>query len=237
MAKKQSGAEPHTCPARVLENMARFWALRMLVKLGAWQSLSTLCSDETFKWLGMREFIEDAPARRVLKARCAQRLREVERSRPNLPAGFEDALGRLAESIGLDRTERQILGFAVVLHSHRALDDVADELGILSTPAVCASLADLLRLPVQDVRAALSRSGLLNRAGLLSLYGGSHLRSCLQLFDGLPSLLMDARDGAGHILSAFFRPAPESQLHMKDYTHLGEDARILTSYLRTATSR
>ncbi|MEE4382810.1 MAG: AAA family ATPase [Pseudomonadales bacterium] len=220
-----------------LDQVAQLWALRILYTLGACRNVTLFCADAMLKWLGMQELIDASPSMAVFKKRCSARMQEIGAARPELPEEFRRNLRQLSRSIGLNPTEATLLGFAVVLHSHRGLDDVADELGMLTSPRVCSHLATLLRLEPAHVRAALSSDGLLRRSRLLSLESGGTLRHCLRLLDRLPSVLMEPGDGSRQLLAAYFHRTRAPGLGMRDFRHVRDDLDVLLAYLEEALAR
>ncbi|MCK5680806.1 hypothetical protein KAI46_08360 [bacterium] len=68
----------------------------------------------------------------------------------------------IAEYIGLNNAEQQILLFTVLLKEDRGLQEVANKLVEVNVEAIAIILSTILEFDRQEIRDALSRQGLLS---------------------------------------------------------------------------
>ena len=89
------------------------------------------------------------------------------------PAGPDKDLDRnctqVADYLGLNPVERDILLFSVLLLGNKGLQETAGKLGELSSEGVSQVLSSILNVSLREVRKAISREGLLSRSGILTI--------------------------------------------------------------------
>lgn len=235
---------------RAIAPITRMWILRMLVPLAGHRTLigpRAFMDDALAHVLGLGEWV-DPEDRAFDPAAVRTRLRELHRQAERkanqdqdhaLPPVLEANIARLAELVGLDATERAILGFATMLHHEPFLDQAADTLSNLSSVAVVDVLALVLDLPVHGVRRALSSQGVLARSGLLSLdrSGNGTLTSRLDLLSKhfAESVVGCETDPMTLLRDTVALSAP-ARLTLGDFPHLGEALAILRPYLAQAVA-
>ena len=225
--------------------IARLWALRILDDLKGYRSFirSHGFSNDTLanalglgRWLDDDESLSGKVKEAVTDLR--NRHREAERNAGNadLPKALTGNVARLAALAGLNDTDRKVLEFAVLLHDDPNLNAAAGCLDNLTTAHACKALATILDLPERDIRASLSRDGMLARSGLLSVDHGHH---------DLPRKLdLISNDFAGRAMLPGMEPidllrgvvtqASAAELQLDDYPHLTPSLDILVPYLRHA---
>ncbi|MEW6373480.1 MAG: ATP-binding protein [Pseudomonadota bacterium] len=231
---------------RAIAPLTRMWILRMLVPLGGHRELvgpRAFMDDALAHVLGLGEWV-DPEDRAFDPAAVRARLRELHRQAErdtdrSLPAILEANIARLAELVGLDSTERVILGFATMLHHEPCLDKAADTLNSLSSVAVVDVLALVLELPVHEVRRALSSQGVLARSGLLSVdrSGSGTLTSRLDLLSKqFAASVVGCETDPMALLRDTVAPSAPARLALADFPHLGEALAILRPYLAQAVA-
>ena len=229
-----------------IDPLVRLWILRILVPLGAHKEFIRghgFANDGLAEQLGFAHWLDPdvvafMPGSVLKELRRQHQQAESEQAQAVMPEVLAHNLALLAELLGLSEVDQKLLGFAVMLHNDRLLDDVADWLGHLASGKAVQMLSVLLGLPETDLRDSLSPKGLLARAGLLSLD-----RNCVCTLRGKLDLLSSSfgdrllwvpfEDPTDALLGAV-QTAPEAGLNLKDFDHLQEPLRVLTAYLRAA---
>lgn len=237
-----------TAANHAIAPVIRMWMLRMLVPLAGHRELigrRSFMDDTLAQVVGLGEWV-DPEDRDYDPAAARTRLREMHRQAEReanqdhaLPPVLEANLARLAELVGLDATERAILGFATLLHHEPCLDKAADTLNTLSPVAVVDVLALVLDLPVHDVRRALSSQGVLARSGLLSVdrSGNGTLTSRLDLLSKrFAASVVGCETDPMALLRDTVAPSAPARLTLADFPHLGEALAILRPYLAQAVA-
>jgi len=157
----------------------------------------------------------------------------------SLPEALVSNVVRLATLADLTATECRILEFACMLHAIRELDDVADALGLLSIAHTQRALEQLLQLPGQEVKAAMSPRGALARCGLLT-FGQMRgtLKSQLDLVSGrFADALLEPDAEPLSLLRDILIPSQPATLQLHDYPHLGANLPMLQNYLIEAQAQ
>lgn len=225
--------------------LIRLWTFRILAPLGASREFVTpngFRDDSYAELLGLEALIDSDSqnfnARRAKTEirRIHQKL-ELQAIHSKLPDCLSSNLDRLVDLVGLSDTDRSILAFAVMLHTERFLDDCADWLGQLSSVKVFHALSVLLCIPEQEIRAALSSTGLLVRSGLLWVdrNGTSTLRGKLNLLsDAFADHICSTETDPINLLRDTVALSVAGQVGIDEYEHIGKSLSVLRPYLRRA---
>lgn len=225
-----------------VDSITRLWLLRLLVPLGGHRRFIRergLDEDATAEAVGMGHWLESGE-REFDEAKARAELRQLhakaERARkvPPIPATLARNVRRLADLLGLTKTDQRILEFAVLLHNERLLDDTADYLGPLSSSRINHVLAVVLGLPEVAVRDAMSSQGLLARTGLVHLdrSGTGPLRAKIDLLSsGFADLMFTEARDAVHLLRDTVRPSTPPHLAIADFDHVEDTLGVLRPYL------
>ena len=223
----------------------RLWILRLLVPLNAHPEFITqhgFTNDAVAKALGLGAWVD--PENRdfdVKKVRVELRkLYQACEREPHEDAASSCLAGnvaRLSKLVGLSEVDCRLLEFAVLISSHRALDDAADWLGPLSSSKVFHALSVLLDLPEDEVRASLGASSILTRSGLVSMgrNGSSTLSAKLELLsDNFADHIVSCDTDPVALLRDTVTPGSPAELSMSDFGHIEPYLAVLRPYLRQA---
>ena len=227
--------------ATVTEPIICLWMLRMLVVLGAHREFFSAHGfryDSVALTLGLGHWIDPQPHDFDVKAvkaeiRQLHQSAETESRHLRLPACLRNNVLRLSDLVGLSSTDCRILEFVVMLNNERALSDVTELLGVLSSAKDCRVLSVILALPESEISKSLSLKGILARSGLLSVGRlVDSLRSKLDLLSGEFAGLMIASDADTlTLLRGTVSVAGAAQLSLEDYGHVQPSLEILRPYL------
>lgn len=222
------------------------WAYRMLVDAHVLHEFSL--ADGHWRYMGVAQAlglhtwaeerggeVSRKEADAELRRRHQETVRQVQQT--DWPRALRDNLSRLSNLLSLSEVDQHLLAFAVMLHSERVLDDVADVLGGLIPAKVPRVLAGILDLPEAAVREALEPKGLLARTGLLTLAGDRRatLTQWLDLLseDVGQQLLKPGVEPLELLQNSVHKPGP-GHLQIRDYAHAEASVRVLLPYLRHA---
>lgn len=227
-----------------LNPYVRRWILTLLVRYRAWQGLTELKRPVALlKSLDCG--LTGVDEHRVNSAEVLEALHNAFRALDSeadswecLPVQLSGNLQHLQGEIGLSEAESLILGMAVCFEADESLRQVADLIGELSRCQMLSALSDLLSLPLESVKGALSPRGLLFQTGLLSVFevlGGANGRSLgRRLRLGSNDIYLTLQDGeatAEEFLKDSVRIAPETCLRLPDYPQIKPKTDILVPYL------
>lgn len=224
-------------------NVANRWMLELLVPLGAHKDLilEHLCrEDEVLHELGLSHFVDAIPFNPVeIRTALFDLYKAVsDKPIPQIPRSTQLAknIQWLADAIGLNRVEQDILHFRVIISRHLPLRDCANNLGVgidqLFAVNLLSKLLDASELEIEialQPRAKLIRTGLISVMPKLAL-----LVDKIEIMPGLADSLFGHHHDPYKLFQNNFIQAAASKLTEDDYPHLKEDISLLRNYLLEA---
>ena len=228
-------------PPGLVRGRPLLWLLRLLLNLGVFKALverkqwpeTNICEGLGVSY-EMADDIPPAKTRRALEQWLAQAEASV---------GEHDALGTnidwLADRLGLDRTERELLALVVLQAEDEALQQSFNVLRRRMNDRLHAILGRVLDVPAARVLDALRPDGVLLGTGLVKRVKHSwHTPTMLSCPEGLDAMLLVDHVSADELMEQFFSPAPSTALSLDDYPHVEREVGIARRLLRAAvTSR
>ncbi|TBW39914.1 AAA family ATPase [Azotobacter chroococcum] len=222
--------------------LALKWSFRLMVELQGHRHLltrETIEDYEVARELGLEKWVEAETYNRL---RAVQQLRRNARQfeSGNPEADYPEPLGSnlqaLAQLIGLDGTEIQLLGFCAMLHCDTLLNRAASVLGSISNRRLPHVLAVLLERPPEDIQQALARDGQLVASGLLSLNYEGRRQELEDILDfnsrDLLNQLCFHQGEPEALFQHSFRASAPAMLLAEDYPHLRLQIDMAVRYLR-----
>ncbi len=225
-----------------LPPIVELWILRLLMTLGLHKKFvgkSGFSDDALAEALGLDSWMDgddlDLDTRSIRLA-LRERHEDAERGAAERsgPACLVKNMRRLQELVALSEVDCKILEFAVLIHSERLLDDLADELGTLSTVKMFHVVSVLLDIPESEIRGALSSQGVLAQAGLVSVerHGTAQLRAKLDLLSTkFADAIVSSDADPVTLLRDTVALSSAPQLGLEDYEHIAESLVVLRPYL------
>lgn len=137
----------------------------------------------------------------------------------------------------LNTAESRMLTFFVLLHNHHFLVRLTELLGDLDDATACHVLAVLLRLPENEVEAAFHYQAKLKAMGVMSLDRNNEymLRSKVDMLSGrFCHLMMNESATPVDMLKSHIQTAPNTDLTLNDFAHLGVLAQAAQAHIRQA---
>ena len=235
-------------PDEGLQPIIRLWLLRILISLGGhkeWLQPHGFRCDQLAQVLGLGHWLDESerafdPQAVRLELRQLHQQAERDAARTEVPACLRENTHRLAALVGLSPVDCRILEFACCIHAEQILEDTADRLGDMSSTRVCATLAGLLALPLEQVRAALAPQSVLARTGLVSLgrNGRGWLLNRLDVLSGsFADVMCSGSADLLQLLRGKVNAASPGQLQLSDYPHLQAQLAIALPYLQQASAK
>ena len=223
-------------------DLIRLWVLRLIVPLGGLQEFVNreCCHEEMWtRGLGVTEWLDEEPEtfqEQAVRARLKHLHREAECTLAGAepPPLLAANIDRLAALLGLSDTDRQILTFAVLIHTTPLLEQAGELLSHLSADRVRWVLAGLLGIAVPDIRAALSARGVLAASGLLTIDPDPHyeLKDKFNLLSSSFAYVLSESDADPMtLLRTIVLPSRPANLNLEDFTHLDQSMRAILPFL------
>jgi len=234
-----------TLPDTDMPTIVRHWIFRLILDQGLEHALvrsSGFRSEDVARSLGLGHFVDEDKPYEIDLLAVRKTLRQMQRDLNKLPRELPPTLAtnlqRIAQLVGLNPTECQLLAFALLMHGYPTLRELCSHAGAMRPRQLAYTLAVLLELPQTEVHAALRPQAPLIRSGLLNLNRSvacSGLDERLELLnESLPERLTEAVVEPSEWLRDMVRPGMPGLLSWDDYTHLNKPLDVLRPYLRNA---
>jgi len=241
-------------PANSPMTLTSLWVLRILVEH---QDITYFVGDLRQSWFGREQravlemlgLEQYAPQAEITDLDVSGLVRELhilyqraqEQAHRGVLVGSEPLranLSKLAELVGLDETSETLLAFVLALQQEPALER-ATEYAQYSRNSMASFIAAVIGRDRHAVRRALSLDSPLVGSGLLSVDWDcsktKRLSDQLRLFsDRLLEQIWHEPMSSDELLGEFAVKAPEAELGLSDFTHLGEMVDLLKRYLAKA---
>lgn len=226
----------------------RIVMLRVLIRtpaLGRLKGRAGYHLTQTCEFLGFENFDDFAETHSLAEMRRVLRkvLAGWEQKRGpacRFPTALQNNLRALADVIGLDGLEMDVLGLAVLVHVESTLEGCCELLGTeLAGFSVERVLAPMLGHKVEAVSKRLQRAGTLACSGLLTidLSGRYGLRQLMDLLTAtFASRMLTPQSDIRKIVEGFVRPMPASSLSAADYLHVKTNLEVCKAVLQKAAA-
>ena len=226
------------------QNLISQWALTILLELGGWRKLEKFNGGFTFDRdilaaVGL-EHLEDEKMNRKQFLNALENQQDKFAATPAAPNKYlVRNCKKIAEYIGLNNAEQQILLFTVLLKENEGLQEVTDKLvDVVSVEAIVIILSTILELDCKETRNALSRQGLLARSGLLNVRSTQfNLNNKLDLLEGLGEALQEPHVTVETLLQNFFTLVGPPELTEKNYLHEKDNLSMIRDHLAQASTQ
>lgn len=226
-----------------VRSIVQLWALRMLVGMQGQHShlySRHLDLERLQAWLDLSIVTDELGGeadKKQVHAALERLHRELEQQAPAVPVELARNVGRLRELVGLSEVDSRLLEFAALLHTDALLESVANTLGDLSTRATSTCLAQLLKLPLVEVRESLGTRGALARSGLLTLSRGGQetLKDKLDIVSNqFAEKLVHSEIDVMQLMRDMVSPSSPGHLTLADFAHVRPTVDVLATYLQGA---
>ena len=177
---------------------------------------------------------------RYLKQQIKVLERQVEQG---APLSLRSNAQQLAQLVGLNDTEQQLLMFVALVKSEQIVNNLCEMIRIKHQSSLCKLVAKTLNLPLDEIKAALSDKSPLLTTGILELEIHSFGNTVADSFDFLSQKFSELLLSDNTEPTAFFKEiiqqAPAPTLKLEHFAHVQQDLDILLPYLQhcVATSK
>ncbi len=217
------------------------WALTALIELRGWKKLGGRHNEFTddrdiLAAIGLEELEGEELDKEQFFAALEEQRENLagEAAAPN--QHLQRNSQEIADYIGLNDTERDILRFTVLLKGNEGLQNIMELLGNVGVESIIYILATILDLDHQETRSAISRQSLLSKSGLLSIDrdGTCGIELRLDLLEGLGEALQEAEITAETLLQNYFNPVGPPELTEKNYLYVKDNFAMIRDHLKQA---
>lgn len=219
-------------------DLARLWALRLLVQGQLWRRLGSQYSIDAdiLRLVGLGEYVDERPSTEELYAALRVELNEAVKTVPRRPKPLAQNLQALARTIGLSELDCDVLALTVFCEGQKGVQEVFDLASSVPGQNQMANLISIaLDQPVSTVRRALAFDSPLRRSGLLQPVEDAG--EPLQIADGIADLLLYRSDASDELLRRYSLVNQPCELDLSAYEHVAEQVDQLRRYITRAGQR
>ena len=223
--------------------LATLWTLRLLVRtdlLHVYRSDFRYRTDDLARLTGIKELASDekiTDQRIVGQARS--HLSVIEHRQENAQGTFHDNLCAVATALKLTSTERDVLGFLVLLKINTDFQETIDVIGRNATVEQAASCIAAATCRRRDhVSQSLRAKQILRRSGLLTVSQDANepFSKRFWLLHGLSHAMVTPQHDLQELFVGYFAKSPKARLKISDFPHAAADAILVRDYLGVALS-
>lgn len=234
--------------AKSIHPLVQLWTLRILIAVVSNRELANtqgFVSEKLARVLGLKHDADGhfTPAN-VGQLRCdlAEKLHALESAQGSVMGRrlYCHGLASLSAALGMSEVEADVLEFACASSMEVVLKEALARFEELDQHLAMDLVAEALGHDISDVKAALSRQGILARSGVLTFrtrefFRGDRMFELLN-YD-LPQLLQDEDTELDDVLGMVAHKTGPCGLTKGDYPHLQPELDHLIQYLRDATQQ
>ncbi|WP_298097486.1 ATP-binding protein [uncultured Campylobacter sp.] len=214
-------------------DLANLWILRAIFCAGGQREFLKS------KYGNLLEFLEinsDEPTQQDIKI-LKDKLAVLEKSKISCELKeLEYNLNLLQANLGLNDTEKAILRFVAIMFNYEIVSDACELTENLNDRQAAKAISQILNLSFIDVQKAFKKDGIFAKTSLIKLdIYGRNLRSKVDVInnDFIGALFVKC-ESIDEIFASTIKPCSNTNLTLKNYAHIKDDAQILISFLKNA---
>ena len=214
-------------------DLAMLWILRAIFRAGGEREFLRCRYDNVLEFLGVHS---SEPTKQDIEA-LKNRLDVLEKAKISCELkDLEHNLNLLQENLGLNDAEKTILRFVAIMFNYEVVSDACDLIGDLNSRQAVKALSQILNLNSSDVQNAFRKDGIFAKTSIIKLDSyGRNLRSKIDVLNGeFVEALFTKCESINEVFASAIKPCSETNLTLKNYTHVKEDMQILVSFLKNA---
>ena len=239
-------------PVSIAQKVQKFLTHRC-VEMPAWAGVGKLSPEEFIARHGVwNGTYDDTTLFYYLDEFCKQNAKDLlalfqgtvdalDKATRDAPLRLTDNIGMLAKVLSLGAAERTLIQCAALAKCTRDLRPILVDCKAASAAEAHAMLAEVAKVPANDIAVALKPGGRLESLALIDTPIAEHnitdLGDLMRLSDRLLPILLEPYESESAMMAAFTKPSKPSELTLSDYPHVEADARYLAALLKSATER
>lgn len=214
-------------------DLAMLWILRAIFRAGGEREFLRCRYDNVLEFLGVHS---SEPTSQDIEA-LKNRLDVLEKAKISCELkDLEHNLNLLQLNLGLNDAEKTILRFVAIMFNYEVVSDACELIGDLNSRQAVKALSQILNLNSSDVQNAFRKDGIFAKTSIIKLDSyGRNLRSKIDVLNGeFVEALFTKCESINEVFASAIKPCSETNLTLKNYTHVKEDMQILVSFLKNA---
>ena len=217
-------------------DLAMLWILRAIFRAGGAREFLRCRHDNVLEFLGVRSSEPTSQDIEVLK----NRLDVLEKAKISCELkDLEHNLNLLQSNLGLTDTEKDILRFVAIMFNYEIISDACELIGDLNNKQAAKAVSQILNFNFSDVQNAFRKDGIFAKTSIIKLDSyGRNLRSKIDVInnDSMGALFVKC-ESIDEIFASAIKPCSQTNLTLKNYTHVKDDMQILVSFLKSAVRK
>ena len=217
-------------------DLATLWILRAIFSAGGEREFLRCRYDNVLEFLGVHS---SEPTKQDIEA-LKNRLDVLEKAKISCELkDLEHNLNLLQSNLGLNDAEKTILRFVAIMFNYEVVSDACELIGDLNSRQAVKALSQILNLNSSDVQNAFRKDGIFAKTSIIKLDSyGRNLRSKIDVLNGeFVEALFTKCESINEVFASAIKPCSETNLTLKNYTHVKEDMQILVSFLKSAVRK
>ncbi|WP_170020311.1 ATP-binding protein [Campylobacter sp. RM16190] len=215
-------------------DLAMLWILRAIFRTGGEREFLRCRYDNVLEFLGVHS---SEPTKQDIEA-LKNRLDVLEKTKISCELkDLEHNLNLLQSNLGLNDAEKTILRFVAIVFNYEIVSDACDLIGDINNRQAVKALSQILNLNFSDVQNAFRKDGIFTKTSLIKIdaFYACKLRSKIDIINNeFMGALFVKCESIDEIFASAIKPCSQTNLKLKNYTHVKEDTQILVSFLKNA---
>jgi len=218
-------------------DLAMLWILKVIFRAGGRREFLKYPKDNILEFLGISSNELSEQDMKMLKTKLIL----LEKNEISCKIkDLEHNLNLLQSNLGLNDTEKDILRFVAIMFNYEVVCDACDLIGDINNRQAVKALSQILNLDVLDVQNAFRKDGIFAKTSLIKIdaYCSRNLRSKIDVLNGeFIEALFTKCKSIDEIFASAIKSCNQTNLTLKNYTHVKEDMQILISFLKSAVRK
>ena len=224
---------------RNFDRLVTFYLLRAVLYYGLFDKVNGHTADRVIEGLGYgEEQIKAIGGMSNFLKELKKRHDDILKNMPKFPAVLDKNLKMISEKLNLDETQKQILGFLIIVLNSRALENTIGKIEDIHNSDFNKMIAIILNLPQRAVNNALKHDGKLIGSGLLVILSHEDTFCCKYGFinGDFAFEIFENKNYFNQIFLESIVPCGKGDLKSCDYGHIKDELALTLEYLKNAIS-
>ena len=219
-----------------ISDLATLWILKAIFRAGGRREFLKYPKDNILEFLGISSNELSEQDMKMLKTRL------ILLEKNEIPCKLKDLehnINLLQENLGLTDTEKDILRFVAIMFNYEIISDACELIGDLNNKQAAKAVSQILNFNFSDVQNAFRKDGIFAKTSIIKLDSyGRNLRSKIDVInnDFMGALFVKC-ESIDEIFASAIKPCSQTNLTLKNYTHVKDDMQILVSFLKSAVRK
>ncbi len=172
--------------------------------------------------------------------KAAELVNQLTKASPKLNGHLSKNLALLQSQLRLSNSEKDILSLCILIRTNKNLTNMIGNIEFETKEKIIDYFSYILDLPKNAIRSALSKQGILEKSGLLTLRLREfqlRFKHSLILIDGLEDAMISKVSDPLELMAQYFFKSQNPTLSFQDFPHLTKEILLTENYLKSVNSQ